>query len=250
MRVVLAAISIAAVSAMAGCASAEGQPDAAVRPDAARLPDAGPRPDSGRGGSVVLNEFVADHTTDDNCEYVEVFGAADTDYSQLVVLVIDGDSTDAGLIQQGIPVGTTNGRGLWVSEVSNYPIENKSKTFLLVADFTGIAGQDLDEDDDGAFDLEPWGEIVDALGIHDGGASDRTYSGDAMLHGTFDGGTSTVGGASRMPDGKDTDGAGDWVRNAFCGQGLEPGCFSMLPCGPAGKSGEAINTPGAANEVL
>ena len=48
------------------------------------------------------------------------------------------------------------------------------------------------------------------------------------------------GGASRIPDGTDTDTTGDWVRNDFDLFGI-PG-FSGSP-----QLGEAENTPGAVN---
>jgi uncharacterized protein len=41
-----------------------------------------------------------------------------------------------------------------------------------------------------------------------------TYGG-VTLEANFDGGSLTVGGASRIPNGTDTDTVGDWVRNAF-----------------------------------
>ena len=51
------------------------------------------------------------------------------------------------------------------------------------------------------------------------------------------------GGASRIPDGTDTDTAGDWVRNDFDLFGI-PG-FAGTPA-----LGEAVNTPNATNESI
>jgi hypothetical protein len=51
------------------------------------------------------------------------------------------------------------------------------------------------------------------------------------------------GGASRIPNGVDTDAVGDWVRNDYSGEGL-PG-FVGTP-----EYGEAYNTPGLINEPV
>ena len=103
-------------------------------------------------------------------------------------------------------------------------------------------GQDLDDNNDGMLDTMPWSFIGDAVGIWDGGASDWTYA-DAVLDPNFDGVGFTVAGASRIPNGYDTELPSDWVRNDFDGFGL-PG----FPGTPA--SGEAINTHGAVNSLV
>jgi hypothetical protein len=121
-----------------------------------------------------------------------------------------------------------------VSPLLAEEIENGSATLLLVAGFAGGA-VDLDGDDDGAVDREPWDALADAIAIADGDAGDRLPS--------FDGGTAPVGGASRIPDGADTDGPSDWLRNDFEGEGT--------PCASgSAPSGEALNTPGASNREL
>ncbi|MCG6875938.1 MAG: PEP-CTERM sorting domain-containing protein [Betaproteobacteria bacterium] len=50
------------------------------------------------------------------------------------------------------------------------------------------------------------------------------------------------GGASRIPNGVDTDSASDWVRNDFDLAGI-PGFIGTL------TNGEALNTPGALNTL-
>lgn len=37
--------------------------------------------------------------------------------------------------------------------------------FFLVSDFTGEVGDDLDEDDDGMLDFEPWSEVLDCIAL-------------------------------------------------------------------------------------
>ena len=242
---------------LASCARAEGggggtppRPDAAPLPDGGPpLPDAAPSPgDAAPGpGAAVINELVANHTGVDSCEYVEVLGPAGADLTRLSVLVLDGDAGgDPGRLDRVLPVGAGDG-GRWVSARLDNQLDNNSKTLLLVADLTGAAGDDLDEDDDGQLDAEPWSALFDAVAIDDGGALDRSYAGDATLDPTFDGAGPIVGGASRVPDGADTDTASDWVRNAFGGEGLGEGCPLA---DPAGASGEAANTPGAGNALI
>jgi hypothetical protein len=78
--------------------------------------------------------------------------------------------------------------------------------------------------------------------VSDGGAGDLTYGGPT-LSGNYDGVSSYApGGASRIPDGFDTESSTDWVRNDFDLAGI-PGFTGTI--GP----GEAYNTPGAANDV-
>jgi hypothetical protein len=190
----------------------------------------------------VLNEFVANHTGTDNFEYVEVFGAPSTDLSAFTVLQLEGDGSGAGVVDTVLPVGTTDAGGFWVSAFLSNELENGSMTLLLVEGFTGSGGADLDTDNDGLLDAAPWSRLVDGVAVFDGGAGDHVYA--VALGPGFDGISFTPGGASRIPDGADTDSASDWVRNDFDGAGipaLDPGTPEV---------GEAFNTPGASNQVV
>jgi len=195
----------------------------------------------GDGGSAdpVINEFVFNHTGADSEAFIEVFGSASTDYSTLTVLEIEGEGTNTGKIDAVIPVGTTNADGFWIDDED---VENGTVTLLLVEGFSGSIDDDLDTDNDGVLDSTPWTQIVDDVAVHDGGSSDRTYAG-TVLNRTFDGGSFTVGGASRIPNGADTDSTGDWVRNDYHGFGF-PGFDGTQ------EIGEAINTPDAVNAVI
>ena len=190
----------------------------------------------------VINELVANHTGTDTNEYVEVFGDPSTSYSGYTILAIEGDSTGAGVIDLVVPVGTTDGSGFWFTGYLNNAIENGSMTLLLVEGFIGTVGEDLDTDNDGVLDSAPWTRIVDDVAISDGGSTDRAYSATVLAAG-FDGMPFTPGGASRIPNGTDTDSIADWMRNDFDGEGL-PG-FTGSPA-----AGEAYNTPAAINEAV
>jgi len=199
---------------------------------------------NGGGGpsDPVINEFSASTTGSPDVEYVEVFGDASTDYSAFTVIEIEGDSSK-GNIDRTFPVGTTDGGGFWTTSVGNLSIENGSVTLILVEGFSGSVGNDIDADDNGAIDFTPWTRIVDDVAVFDGNAGDLTYS-SVVLGPNYDGVSSFApGGASRIPDGLDTDAATDWVRNDFDLFGI-PG----FPGSPA--LGEAENTPGAVNVAI
>lgn len=196
---------------------------------------------SGGTAAPVINEFSAS-TTGTDVEYVEIFGSPSTDYSAYTVLEIEGDTTGAGVVDEVIPLGTTDTNGLYLVNLAANALENGTISLLLVKDFTGALGNDLDTDNDGVFDVVPWAEIVDSIAVDDGGAGDVTY-GVPVLGPNYDGLSSFApGGASRIPDGFDTDAATDWVRNDFDLAGI-PGFTGSLIVG------EAYNTPGAPNAI-
>jgi predicted extracellular nuclease len=189
----------------------------------------------------VINEFSVS-TAGTDTEYVEIFGEASTDYSSLTVLEIEGDSNSAiGMIDEVIAVGATGTDGLYVASLVANTLENGSVTLLLVDGFTGLPGDDLDTDDDGVIDVTPWASLVDGVAVHDGGTDDVTYA--VELGVSYDGLPFAPGGASRLPDGVDTDTTADWVRNDFDLVGI-PG-FVGTP-----ELGEAANTPGAPNAIV
>ena len=189
----------------------------------------------------VINEFVVDHTGTDTHEFVEIFGDVSTDYSAFTVVEIEGDGGGSGLIDDFIEVvGMTDANGFWVSPFRNNVAENGAVTLLLVEGFTGSVGDDIDTNDDGTIDVTFWTRIVDDVATNDGGTVYSTTD----LAANFDGVPFQAGGASRIPDGADTDMIADWVRNDFDGEGipaLEPGSPIV---------GEAINTPGATNQIV
>ena len=188
----------------------------------------------------LINEFVFNHVGADTHAFIEFSGEADTDYSVLSIIEIEGDSatTGPGVIDAVLPVGTTDASGSWVSDED---VENGSVTLLLVAGFSGVSGDDLDVDNNGVLDSTPWTEVLDGVAISDGGSSDHTYA--VTLQPGYDGNSFTVGGASRIPNRTETDSQADWMRNDFDLAGIT-GFFGT----PA--IGEAYNTPGAVNESI
>ncbi|PWB68609.1 MAG: endonuclease/exonuclease/phosphatase [Anaerolineales bacterium] len=189
-----------------------------------------------------INEFSAS-TAGTDVEYVEIYGTPNTDYSAYTVLEIEGDGTGAGVVDEVISLGTTDANGFYLVNLPANALENGTISLLLVKNFTGTLTNDLDTNNDGTFDSTPWDAVVDAVSVNDGGSGDTTY-GVPALGPNYDGLSSFApGGASRFPDGQDTDAASDWVRNDFDLFGI-PG-YSGTP-----SLGEAINTPGAPNAVI
>ncbi len=196
------------------------------------IPPAGPK----------INEFSAS-TAGTDVEYVEIFGDANTDYAAFTILEIEGDSGSAfGAVDEVIPVGTTDSNGLYLVSLPANALENGTITLLLVEGFTGILPLDLDTNNDGVFDVTPWTAVADAVAIHDGGTGDLMY-GTPVLGVSYDGLPFAPGGASRIPDGYDTDAATNWVRNDFDLAGITgfTGTITL---------GEAYNTPGAPNMIF
>lgn len=211
-------------------------------------PDAGDD-DGGPVGTVnvVINEFVFNHANTDQSEFIEIHGKPDWDYSHLTFVVIEGDAgSSVGVIDAAIAIGKTNAGGFFKTDFMGNRLENDTQTLLLVDGFTGAQGLDLDSDDDGQLDSPPWTKVVDAVAVV-GFAGGRVYAGAPALPRTLpvlDPGEDTVGGASRVPDGGDTDQVADWHRNDYDGSGL-PCCTAAV-----GLAGEALNTPGLPNAVI
>ncbi|KGN41802.1 ExeM/NucH family extracellular endonuclease [Knoellia aerolata] len=189
----------------------------------------------------VLNEFSAS-TTGTDVEYLELLAPAGTDLSTYAVLEVEGDTAPApafGTVDGVFTFSAPDADGRSLRTLAANDLENGTLSLLLVAGFAGVVGDDLDANDDGTVELPAGATLVDSVAVNDGGAGDRTYGGVTLGVG-YDGQAFAPGGASRIPDGTDTDAAADWVRNDFDLAGI-PGNEGTL------VDGEAVNTPGAKN---
>lgn len=231
--------------------SAVGAPDADPNaPDAAPVglpdanlsaPDAMPMVMSG----VIINEMLLDEAGNDKDEFVELKGDPNTDYSGLTILQVDGDvgmNLNPGVVVTSHAGCTTDANGYCAITVNNNSFQNGSQTMLLVQGGTYVDGTtDLDTNDDGNIDNTPWTTLLDGAAIVNTG-TDFGYAGNTVMLKTVSGGGNsqplTFGGASRIPDGTDTNTAADWTSNTpnFDNTGI--------------ANGEAHNTPGAANTIL
>jgi hypothetical protein len=243
-------LTLIAVVLVAACSTGTLPPDAAIgRPDADRTPpdanlpapdadpnapDATPAPDADpsvpdatpTSGTAVLNEVVFHHSNNDNTrEFVEIFGDPGTNFDTLWVLNIDGDrditgTLNPGRIVQAFQVGTTDGSGFWTTAEMQNAFENGSQTFLLVSNFTGVANDDVDTDNDGTIDVTSWDQTLDSVGFDDASSSatDVFYldgAGPTLVR--PNGSPPAHGGAARKADGVDTDNGSDWLLTAYDG---------------------------------
>lgn len=195
--------------------------------------------------TVVINEFSAS-TAGDDVEFVELLATPGTDLSGYRVLEIEGDAPSSGPAPFGVvdevvsfPAADATGRSL--ATLANGALENGTVSLLLVTGTVPALGTDIDANDDGVIDDGLGFTVVDSIAVNDGGAADRTYGG-ITLGVAYDGLSFAPGGASRIPDGTDTDATADWVRNDFDLAGI-PGFAGTL------VAGEAANTPGKANSL-
>jgi YVTN family beta-propeller protein len=116
--------------------------------------------------------------------------------------------------------------GYWFSGFLNNRFQNGTITLMLVENFTGAEGMDLDLDDNGILDYEespetlpPWQNIVDEVAVNNYTTGGRCYSDTVIqtippfevpfINGKFQ----ITGGYSRIPNGIDTDSVDDWTRN-------------------------------------
>lgn len=192
-------------------------------------------------GGVVINEFSAS-TAGTDVEYVELLAPPGTDLSGYRVLEIEGDSPVFGVVDEVISFPAPDASGRSLASLPANALENGTLSLLLVTGAIPALNVDLDADDDGTIDAAFGLTVVDAIAVNDGGAGDRTYGGTTLTQG-YDGLSFTPGGASRIPDGTDTDATSDWVRNDFDLAGI-PGSAGTL------VAGEALNTPGGANATF
>jgi len=142
--------------------------------------------------TIVINELRTDNEGGDINEYVEIYGASggySLDRVWLVVLgdgSIDGVFDPTGVIERAYDLTGHSATGSYFlvgNDNMTAPVpdltvgtnifENQDAlTFLLVIDFTGTVGSDLDPNNDGALNETPWGKVLDSVSVLDPDASD------------------------------------------------------------------------------
>ncbi|MFQ5525066.1 MAG: lamin tail domain-containing protein [Thermoanaerobaculia bacterium] len=145
--------------------------------------------------SVSISEVRIDQPSTDNDEYFELAGNSGDALDGLTYLVIGDGSGGSGVVEAVVDLAGSSvpGSGLFVAAESTFTIgladlttslnfENSDNvTHLVVRDFTGANGDDLDGDDDGALDAPPWSELVDCIGlIETVGSGDLVYCADTV----------------------------------------------------------------------
>lgn len=123
-----------------------------------------------------INEVLISNDGAD-AEFFELVGAEGFDLSDFDLIVLDG----AGVVALHIDLtGATPADGFWTATspeaeatfgvagdqaIADNTFTNASRTYLLVAGFSGAVGDDLDTDDNGTLDVTPWSSRADGLAL-------------------------------------------------------------------------------------
>jgi len=133
------------------------------------------------GPGTTINEIRIDQPSTDDDEYFELSGEPGAGLDGLTYLVI-GDGAAAlgsGVIEAMVALSghSLDSDGFFVAAEDTFTLgtadletnlnfENSDNvTHLLVEDFTGSNGDDLDTNDDGVLDVEPWANVVDLIAL-------------------------------------------------------------------------------------
>jgi predicted extracellular nuclease len=126
-----------------------------------------------------INEVRIDQPGTDVDEYFELAGPAGASLDGLTYLVIGDGTGGSGVVEEvtDLSGSALAADGLFVAAESTFTLgtadlvtdlnfENSDNvTHLLVRDFAGSNGDDLDTDDDGVLDVTPWSEVVDLVAL-------------------------------------------------------------------------------------
>ncbi len=175
---------------------------------------------SGPAG-IVINEVRTDQTSTDNDEYFELFGEPGASLDGLTYIVIGDGTGGSGVIENVTDLSgfSLDANGFFTVAEGTFGLgtadltttlafeNNDNVTHLLVRDFTGAVGDDLDTNDDGTPETAPWSEVLDSVAIIDEvGGGDLVYSTTQVgPNGSF-----APGHIFRLPDG-----TGDWQIGEF-----------------------------------
>ncbi|MBX2838849.1 MAG: ExeM/NucH family extracellular endonuclease [Gammaproteobacteria bacterium] len=128
---------------------------------------------------LLLSEIRIDQPSSDNDEYFELTGSPNLSLDGVTYLVIGDGTGGSGTIEAVVDLtgSVVPANGLFVVAESTFSLatadltaslnfENSDNvTHLLVRDFTGANADDLDTNDDGVLDIEPWSELIDSLAL-------------------------------------------------------------------------------------
>lgn len=161
-----------------------------------------------------FNEIVMS-TPGTDYEIIELAGIPGLSLSNLSILTVDQDGqiliefdlTGESIPADGFWLGANSEAGASVVEdyVLSTGMINNTTTFFLVDNFSGSVGDDLDTNNDGTLDVEPWDEIIDELGIIEN-VGENVFS------------ATTFGpDGSFLPAGtyRNSDGCGTWTLHTF-----------------------------------
>lgn len=184
-----------------------------------------------------LNEIrISDVANDDDNNFFEIAGSPGESLDGLSVLTVSGEfepgQIDYASDLSGLSI-PADGYFLAADSGTFYPDTDletgndyfgSPTSFLLVTDFTGNQGDDLDTDNDGTLDSTPWTSIVDAVSMLDGDATpDFSYGGGPLVDpdGNF-----PAAHAYRFPNGT---GAWDRLDDSFTNTSFDTPGYANIP---------------------
>ena len=145
-----------------------------------------------QASAATINEIRIDQGGADNDEYFEIAGTPGESLDDLFYIVIGDGSGGSGAVESitdlaglFIPADGfflaaegTYTQGGSVDLTTSINFENSDNvTHLLVSEFSGALGDDLDTDDDGVLDVTPWSGIIDSVALVESvGSGDQIYS--------------------------------------------------------------------------
>ena len=133
----------------------------------------------GDAPDITLSEIRIDEPGDDLNEYAEITGKPGTSLDGVTYVVIGDGAGDSGTVEEALDLsGNVIGEsGHWVVAEATFNLgeadftsslnfENSDNvTHMLVFNFTGANGEDLDTDDDCVLDLMPWDSVIDSVAL-------------------------------------------------------------------------------------
>ncbi|HSH03322.1 MAG TPA: Ig-like domain-containing protein, partial [Anaerolineae bacterium] len=145
--------------------------------------DSGAHEQEAAVASLRISEVLADHEggNDDRNEYFELVGQAGQSLAGVTYIVIGDDSGgSSGVIEAVVPLTglTMPADGYFLAAQSSLALpadidlmtalnfeDGDNVTHMLVRDFSGSNGDDLDVNDDGVLDSMPWSEVIDSVAL-------------------------------------------------------------------------------------
>ncbi len=224
--------------------------------------------------AVLLNEIYANPPGfDDNREFIEIRSIAGgvISLSGVSLVEINGDPLAMGVISntRSLFGAATGNNGLlllgqdytvfghpWGGLVSldttlwdfNATLGNNNLTVMLVENFTGLSGQDLDINDDGVLDVTPWTAVDDSVGWLDPSVpGGKSYSPAVLTQAT-----NTPDAASRFPSTVTPNNTAAWYNGEMALAGGIPDMTTLYNPAIASKNlpAGAHITPGDVNFAL
>lgn len=215
--------------------------------------------------NVVINEIRIDDVGADDDEYIELYSPTDGPVSldRLSIVVIGDSSAGSGAVERVIDLtGQTLDSNYFLigSDVmllatpdltrsQNFLENSDNVSVLLVLDFSGNEGDDLDDGDDGILETKPWAALLSGVALieepnGDDGAGNPVkpsgtewdYSVELGIPGVGPDGNFVPGHVFRSPDG-----TGDWRIGPFVSSEGDPNADPPIP------AVEVADTPGAEN---